>query len=151
MNGQTSPAVAARESWWSRNWKWLVPTGCGGCLLVVVLLALFGASIVAIVFGALKSSDVAQTAIARAKANPEVISALGTPIDTGMFVSGNINVSGGSGQADLSIPISGPKGAGTIYAVAVKTGGAWEFSTLTVQIKSTGEKIDLRAGTSNSF
>ena len=55
----------------------------------------------------------------------------------------NTNVNGGSGDADLSIPISGPKGKATIYAVAKKSAGEWSYSKLAVKIDSSGETIDL--------
>jgi Cytochrome oxidase complex assembly protein 1 len=41
--------------------------------------------------------------------HPAVIEALGSPIKEGFFVSGNTNVNGASGEANLSIPISGPR------------------------------------------
>jgi hypothetical protein len=56
---------------------------------------------------------------------------------------GNINISGSSGEADLAIPISGPEDKGTIYAVAEKSAGRWIYSILEVEIKTTGERIDL--------
>ena len=71
------------------------------------------------------------------------MAALGTPIEEGWYLLGNTNVNGRSGDADLSIPVSGPKGKGTIYAVATKSGGEWSYSKLTVKIDSTGEMIDL--------
>lgn len=82
-------------------------------------------------------------AVARAKADSRVTSALGTPITEGWYLSGNTNVNGASGNADLSIPISGPKGKGTMYAVATKSAGEWTYSKLIVKIDSTGETIDL--------
>jgi len=96
------------------------------------------------IFGALKSTDVYKTAVARAKANMEVRAALGDDVHPGIFLSGNTNVSGGSGQADLSIPISGSKGKGTIYVVATKSAGEWNYSQLVVKTES-GETIDLAA------
>jgi hypothetical protein len=128
------------RGWWARNWKWFVPTGC---LTLLAFFAAFVAVIVIIVFSAIKSSDVAQTAIAKAKRNADVIDALGSPLKDGLFVSGNVNTSGGTGHADLSIPISGPKGSGTIYATAEKSAGVWKYSVLVVKIKRSGEQIDL--------
>ena len=52
-------------------------------------------------------------------------------------------MNGGSGNADLTIPISGPKGKGTLYVVATKSAGEWTYSKLVVKIDSTGETIDL--------
>ena len=129
-----------RTNWWGRNWKWFVPTGC---LAMLLLVAGFVCFIAFIVFGAMKSSDAYQTALAMAKGDPRVASALGSPIEAGFFISGKTNVSGSSGNADLTIPISGPKGKGTIYFVASKFAGKWTFSKLVVEVGKTGEKIDL--------
>jgi hypothetical protein len=134
---QTQPA----PGWWSRNWKWFVPTGC--CLTPLLLGGVAAIFIVVVIFGALKQTDVYKMAVARAKADPRVIAALGTPIDEGWYLAGTTNVNGGSGDADLSIPISGPKGKGTIYAVATKSAGEWAYSKLVVKIDSTGATIDL--------
>jgi hypothetical protein len=105
----TQPGTA-RPNWWKRNWKWFVPLGC--FTVALLFLALVG-SILVIVFSA--STDVYKEALARAKADPAVIEALGSPIKNGFLVSGNTNVDGASGESNLAIPISGPKGKGTIY------------------------------------
>lgn len=99
--------------------------------------------IVSIPFAAMKSSDAYKTALARAKADPRVVSALGSPIKDGFFAMGKTNVSGTSGQADMTVPISGPKGKGTLYFVASKFAGEWTFSKLMVEIAETRERIDL--------
>src|SRR5438034_3360727 len=108
------PAVppTPRGNWWKRNWKWFVPLGC---FSIAVLFVVFVGSVVLIVFSAVKSSDVYKDALARAKTHPAVIEALGSPVTEGFLVSGNTNVNGASGEANLSIPVSGPKGKGTIY------------------------------------
>lgn len=115
-----------------------------GCLSLVALFCAFIAVIVLVVFGAMKSTDVYKTAVGRAKANPAVTAALGKPISEGMFLSGSANTSGGSGTADLSIPISGPKGKGTIYVTATKAGGDWDYSKLYVEVDKTKERIQLK-------
>lgn len=142
MEPTTSPTPSSlpRRSWWSRNWKWFVPTGC---LSLFVLFLAFVAVLVFVVFAAMKSSDVYKAAVARAKASPAVTQALGSPLQEGMFVSGSTNTSGGSGSADLSIPVSGPKGKGTIYVTATKSGGEWIYSKLFVEVAQTKSKIDL--------
>jgi len=99
--------------------------------------------IISIVFGAMKSSDAYKSALAKTKADPRVVAALGSPITDGFLVSGKTNVSGTSGHADMTVPISGPKGKGTIYFVATKFAGDWTFSKLVVEIGETGERIDL--------
>jgi hypothetical protein len=110
---------------------------------MLLLVAGFVFVIVSIVFGAMKSSDAYKTALAKAKTDPRVVNALGSPITDGFFVSGNTNVSGSSGHADMTVPISGPKGKGTIYFVASKFAGEWTFSKLIIEVGETGERIDL--------
>jgi hypothetical protein len=129
-----------RGNWWQRNWKWFVPTGC---LTLIAMMVVFVACIVLLVFSVMKSSDAYKIAVARAKNDQRVVTALGTPISEGMFASGKTNVNGPSGEADIGIPISGPKGKATIYAVATKSEGTWSFSKLDVKIDGTGETIDL--------
>ncbi|HWB59698.1 MAG TPA: cytochrome c oxidase assembly factor Coa1 family protein [Chthoniobacteraceae bacterium] len=121
--------------------KWLVI----GLLLAVVLFGGFVVGIGSLVFGMLKSSDAYKNAVARANADPRVISALGTPVKEGFFVMGNINLNNDSGNADLTIPISGPNGKGTLYVIAIKSAGVWTFSKLDVKIPATGQDIDLNA------
>ncbi|MNC89987.1 Cytochrome oxidase complex assembly protein 1 [compost metagenome] len=91
----------------------------------------------------IKSSDAYQEALSRAKASPAVISALGSPVKEGFYVSGSINVSGPSGDAKLAIPVSGPKGEGTIYLEARKSADVWSYSVLVVRVTQTRQRIDL--------
>ncbi len=140
-----APAPAAtptppRRGWWSRNWKWFVPTGC---LTLLGLGAAFILALVVFVFGLLRSTDVYKTAVTRAKINPAVIEALGTPMHEGWLIQGQTNAQGTTGEANMSIPISGPKGQATIYLVATKTAGDWKYSTLEVEVAGQPERIDL--------
>src|SRR6266566_3976091 len=132
--------ATTKPNWWKRNWKWFVPLGC---FTVALLFLAFVGSILVIVFSAMKSTDVYKEALTRAKANPAVIEALGSPINDGFLVSGNTNVNGASGESNLAIPISGPKGKGTIYVSATKSLGRWIYSGLVVEVSGTHERIDL--------
>jgi Cytochrome oxidase complex assembly protein 1 len=129
-----------KPNWWKRNWKWFVPLAC---FSVGLLFLLFVASILVIVFSAMKSTDVYREALARAKADPVVIQALGSPIKDGLLMSGNTNVNGASGESNLAIPISGPKAKGTIYVSANKALGVWNYSGLVVEVSQTHQRIDL--------
>jgi hypothetical protein len=140
VNQSLTQPVTSKPNWWKRNWKWFVPLGC---LSVAFLFLAFVGSILVIVFGAMKSSDVYREALARAKADPAVIEALGSPIKDGFLISGNTNVNGASGESNLAIPISGPKGKGTIYVSANKSLGQWNYSGLVVEVGQTHERIDL--------
>jgi hypothetical protein len=62
------------------------------------------------------------------------------------FPSGKTNVTGLSGEAELAISISGRKGKGTIYVIATKSAGEWQYSKLIVKTDD-GETIDLNQNT----
>ena len=117
---------------------------------MAVLGVAFVATIAFALFTTLKSSDAYKNAVARAKADPRVTQAIGTPIKEAWFVAGNTEVSGGSGKCDLTIPIQGPKGNATIYAVATKFAGEWQYSKLVIKIASNGETIDLTESAEDS-
>jgi len=130
----------ASSTWLGRNWKWLLPAGI---LLLLLLLAIFVGGILFIVETSFRHSDCYVQALVRARADPQVVEKLGQPIEAGWTASGSINISGSSGNADISIPISGPKGKGTLYVVAKKSAGRWEFQTLQVEINGEQERINL--------
>ena len=119
---------------------------------MTLLFLAFAGSIVVIVFSAMKSTEVYKEALARAKADPAVIEALGSPIKDGFLLSGNTNVNGASGESNLAIPISGPKGKGTIYVSANKSLGQWNYSGIVVEVGPTHGRIDLleKSAPSNS-
>jgi len=129
-------------SWWQRNWKWFVPVaGVGGLTLVGGGLAL----IVSLFLGLMKKAEPYQTALAQATASADVQDALGTPIKVGFFLTGKIELNSADGVAALSIPISGPRGDGTINVRATKTSGHWKYSRVVVTIAADRREIDLTA------
>jgi hypothetical protein len=136
------PPPPPPPNWWSRNYKWFVPVGC---LSIIAIIAGFIALLVFVVMGSIKSSDAYKLALEKAQQNPVVQQKLGTPIEGGTFVSGSINVSGTSGKADLTIPISGPKGKGAIYVDATKFAGEWKFNQLEVGFDGDPQRVDLQA------
>lgn len=136
------PPPPSTPSWWNRNWKWFVPVGC---LTLVAIFAGFIALIAFAVMGSIKSSDAYKVALEKAQQNPIVQQKLGTPIQGGSFVAGSINVEGTSGKADLTIPISGPKGKGAIYVDATKFAGEWKFNRLEVGFDGDAQRVDLLA------
>jgi hypothetical protein len=133
-------APPPRPNWWSRNWKWFVPAGC---LTVILLFAAFVGGMVMLVFGSMKQADVYKEALARAQSDPAVAQKLGSPIEPGMFLSGNINVNGPSGEAKLAIPIHGLKAKGTIYVEATKSAGKWNYALMQVAVDGEDTRIDL--------
>jgi hypothetical protein len=112
-------------------------------IFCVVFVACFG-GIFVLVTGQLKSSEPYQLALEKAQSNPEVVEALGEPIEPGFWVLGTISTGGISGEADLQFPISGPKNRGMIYITARRENAVWRFYTLAVHVDGQDELIDLR-------
>lgn len=116
-------------------------------------LAIFGGLmglLLVVVFVIIGNSDVCKMAFAKAESNPVVRQRLGEPIKRGFFISGSIQVSGPSGHADVAVPVSGPRGKATVYAVAQKSAGLWKFETLEIEFDDTTSRVDLLNQESNS-
>jgi hypothetical protein len=116
-----------------------VATGCGGCLVGLVI---FVVAIYAIVVGAMKNSTPVAETLKRAQADPRVVAALGEPIKTGYLFTGKLNVNDSDGTADIRYPIVGPKGKATVSVVAAKNHGKWEYQEIMVAPQN-GPPIDL--------
>ena len=95
------------------------------------------------VMSALKSSDPYRIGLERAKANAEVKEALGEPVTPSFVVQGNINLNNDDGEADISFPVSGPKGAGQVHVQGTKTNGVWRYDEISITLENEGKTIDL--------
>jgi hypothetical protein len=119
------------RNWWSRNWKWVVPVGC---LLPLLVMGGCVAGLFFIVFEAIRHTEVYTESVSRAQANPEVRARLGEPIEPRWWITGNVNAANDGGDANVSIPIRGPKRSASIHVVATKNRGRWEYQTMDVEI-----------------
>jgi hypothetical protein len=116
----------------SKHWKrYLAIAVCFAGILIVVVSQILG------------DSDVSKMALAAAESNPAVKQRLGDPIKRGFFASGSIEISGPSGHADIAIPVSGPRGKATVYAVARKSAGLWRFEALEIEFDQTSPRVNL--------
>ena len=114
-----------------------------GCSILFVLVLAVCAVVLIFAFGALKRTDVYKGALRRAQDDPRVVAALGSPVEGGLWVKGNIHFDANSGgNAELTFPIHGPKGKAMEHAVATYENRQWTYETLTVQPEG-GPKIDL--------
>lgn len=118
-------------------WKGAV-IGCVALLLVAV----FGiAGILFFVFSAIRNNQVFSEAMRRVRTNPQVTARLGTPIESGWLVNGNLSIKNSKGQAHLSIPIHGPRGGAVLYLDAFKESNHWRYTRL--EVEGGGPPIDL--------
>jgi hypothetical protein len=127
-----STATPVKQRFLSKKGKW-----AAGIAIGVVVLLFVG------IFALIANSEVCQLAVEQAQSNSAVAERLGKPIKRGLWVSGNIEVSGPSGRANLEIPLSGPRGKGTLYAVAVRSVGIWKFEALQLAVRGDPNRIDL--------
>jgi hypothetical protein len=129
-----------KRSWIEQNPLWKIPLGC---LTLILMIGVCGLVVMTIVMGSFHNSDVYKQALAQAEANLQIREQIGEPMKPGWLISGQLNVTGSTGNANLSIPISGPRGSGRIRAVAYKSGEIWRFTCLQVDVSGRSETIDL--------
>lgn len=132
-------------AWQNRTWrdiehfkktqrKWAI----AGFVLLFVVLPLF----VTAISSMLKGEAYEQSLIA-IESNAEVVEFLGTPIEPGLFVLGNIQISGPDGQAALQYSVSGPNGEAEAYVYAYKDMGQWVLHELVVYNEEKNRKIQI--------
>ncbi len=109
------PSKAPQDTWIRRNWKWAVPSLGLACVAAFAAFVLF---VFGLVTGMMRSSGAYEMAMQTVQTDERVTSVLGAPIEPGIMITGSISTSGSSGNANLSIPVSGPKGKAKVYLQA---------------------------------
>lgn len=110
--------------------------GCGVATAVIgicigMFICLFG--VLAFGFNSVRNSEPYQLALTTAQQSETAVLLLGEPIEPGFLFSGSFSVSGPDGDAEYSIPVSGPRGSGQLHARAIKTNNVWELNTLILE------------------
>ena len=129
----------ARRNWWSRNWGWVVALGC---LTPILLIGSCVAGLAWVVMSSIRATDIYEDSVARAKSDPRVIEALGSPVVARWWITGNLNVEGSRGEADFNVPLQGSRNNGTLEVEGSRDGGDWTFSVMQVRVDD-GPTIDL--------
>jgi hypothetical protein len=109
----------------TRSVAMVVGMGCLGLMLVCT-----GgfATCGILAFRGIKHSGPYADALARVRSSTAAEAALGKPIEPGWMVSGSIHAGMGDGATrQLSIPVHGPKGSGTLFADGDRTGKVWRY------------------------
>ena len=128
------------RTWFDRNWKWFVPVLV---VSVCLLLALFVLAILAFVESLIGTLYPYKMAVQEAEQSEQVAESLGRPLHIGRFSTGQINLGTGTGDANISIPISGPTGTGHIIVSGKEKGYHWTFDTLEVEVEGDDTPIPL--------
>jgi len=114
-----------------------------GCLLLVLAGGGCFVGCIMIARGAMTGSEAYKMALDNVSKHAEVVEKLGSQLTPGFLPRGNISIQGATGSAALAIPVSGPKGQGTIIVEATKAGGKWTINSLTVTVAGTNEVITI--------
>ncbi|HVC91080.1 MAG TPA: cytochrome c oxidase assembly factor Coa1 family protein [Acidobacteriaceae bacterium] len=115
--------------------------------LTLVLVVWAGLGLLAGVYACtlVRTSDVTKLAITTAVSNPVVLEQVGSPMQTGWLFPAKITLRRDSGHARFSIPISGPRGSGTLYTEGLKEAGVWRLVMLEFKKYGSPDRIDLLA------
>lgn len=141
-----SPATPPADSVKRRNRKIILLV----TLFVLGGVIVFVAGIFLTVEALFRSSSVYHLAVEKAHSSPAVQESLGEPIRENWLVTGTLDESGGgAGHADLSIPLSGTKHAGTLFVEASRHADRWEIAVLRLRVEGQEQEIDLLASPSN--
>lgn len=113
-------------------------------LIGVLAASGFAASLMMSIEQEFKSSAVYRMSVATARASPEVLAKLGSPIDESWFVPGQLSQStNGGGSAEMTIRLKGPRGRGRLWVQAQRQAGTWRFSALQFLQDGHSPTIDL--------
>ena len=106
-------------------------------------IAVFACALIVFIFSMLRNAEAAKLALAQAESSPAVTQRIGSPLKEGWIVSGNVQVVNSGGHAELSIPVTGPRGSGTLYVEAKKQAGLWKLTLLEFAPKDSTERTRL--------
>jgi Cytochrome oxidase complex assembly protein 1 len=112
--------------------------------VITIAISAFLAFLLVFIEHEIKSSTVYQMSVTTARASPEILATLGSPIDVSWFVSGEVSQStNGGGKATLTIPLKGPRGRGKLWVQAGRQAGTWRFSILQFRPDGHNSAVDL--------
>ena len=136
------------RSWWSKNWKWVVPVS--GCFTIIVLgILLLGTAIFGF-FSSTKSNYDADELFTMAQTNPQIIKALGEPIQKYDQVLSKILYENGSKSYSVQLPLKGSKSTGILKFKSAGSGEDTTIEIFEIQVEETGELIDLKDSVENT-
>lgn len=92
----------------------------------------------------LRRSEVYAEAVARAGSHPQVLAALGQPVEAGWWVRGEVEGEGPGERVRLTVPVAGPDGRGRLAGEARRQERIWRFDRLEVTLPD-GTVVDLLA------
>jgi hypothetical protein len=106
----------------------------------IVTVALFS-GIAWTVFGSFIHSEPYELGLRAVQEDRRAIEMLGSPIEAGWLVLGQIQTNGSLGVASLHFPVQGSKSKGHVRVEAIRSMRHWKLTGL--QLQANGRQIDL--------
>jgi hypothetical protein len=133
--------MADQPTWLRRNWPWFMPA----MALAMMGLCCTGASLGFLdIFGRVRGTAVYQMAMEQVVSDQRVIAQLGQPIEPAWLLSGQVETSDGSGDAQVLFNISGPGGNASVRLEATMVSDQWTIDFLHVYTRpKRGEEQDI--------
>jgi len=103
-----------------------------GAAIVLAIGGIFAGCLLYTINKMMRSSKPYQMAMDKATASPCVVAKLGTPLLSKGMISGNLEEGPSDGSADLDIPLTGPKGKGSLHVEAELLDSVWNLKDLTL-------------------
>ncbi len=125
-------AAPPQKGWFGRNWWWVIP---GGVLLPMCICGSLCGGLGYFGLKQIENSEPYKLAFEGAKQDPEVVDALGEPIEKTGVPFGAISAGTGEGEnADIQFSIKGPKGSARVDSHSHKDFGEpqWTLERLIV-------------------
>ena len=136
-----TPAPATTDSGPNRGRGWLTRRGKWTLgMVLVVMIALYP-----IVDYSFSQSEPFRLAMSAVNANGDAIGLLGAHIERRRWagISGSMQTQGSNGTAELSIPVQGPRGKGTVTVYAVKRADVWTIQSLVLKAADSSKSLVL--------
>jgi len=108
----------------SKRGKVLVATA------IVATFVLYGGSLTVAIESMIRSKEIYQITLKEAQNSPCIAATLGAPLTPRWGAGGSWQEGTEDGSANLSIPVYGPKGKGSLEMEAEKQNGVWKITSL---------------------
>lgn len=119
-----------------RTWAIVAAAVYGGGILI------FG-GIFALLFVVLSNLEPFDTIKYEAANHPVIAEHVGTPVEVGWWTNGSVSQQPNSGDADVTVSVSGPRASGTLRMVSVYRNRVWVVRKMVLTLHGSGQVIAL--------
>ena len=133
--------LITHNSWWKRNWKWLVSSSVLFIILIAMVLYSGMGKMGKDLAQAYSDEELYQNALNQLQSHPKVIELLGEiePIDQLAILEGEVHYTNENKTVNSSIRLKGAKGNARMDIIAIKNNTEWEYKIIKVRIKNPPE------------